>query len=184
MNRSYRSIYNHVLGAWVAVSELTRARGKRVGGSSTLAMVLVAMSASPAGAQSALYWDIDGAASAGAGGSAPAGSWSAGGGGWSTSAGGESAGTAWVQGSNAIFAAGSDAIASYTVGLSGSVSIAGIHYEDGAAGSVLTLAGGDSLDLAGAVTSEVQVAAGSTLRVEAGIAGASGLRKTGAGTLS
>lgn len=184
MNRSYRSIYNHVLGAWVAVSELTRARGKRVGGSSALAMVLLAMSASPAGAQSALYWDIDGAASEGAGGSAPAGSWSVGGGGWSTSVEGKNTGTTWVQGSNAIFAAGSDATTSYSVDLSGSVATAGIRYEDGSAGSVLTLAGGGSLDLVGALTSEVQVAAGSTLRVEAGIAGASGLRKTGAGTLS
>ena len=29
MNKSYRSIWNESLGAWVAVSELTKARGKR-----------------------------------------------------------------------------------------------------------------------------------------------------------
>lgn len=185
MNRSYRSIYNHVLGAWVAVSEVTRARGKRVGGSCALALALGAVGAGPARAQSALYWDIDGATTAGAGSSAPAGTWVAGGSDWSTSALGDSAGTTWVQGSNAIFAAGSDAIASYTVTLSGTVSAAGLHYEDGAPGSTLTLAAGGTLDLAGAGMSEIQVAAaGSTLRVEAPVAGASGLRKTGAGTLT
>ena len=182
MNRSYRSIYNPVLGAWVAVSEVTRARGKRAGGACALALFLGAMSAAPAGAQSALYWDIDGATSAGAGGSAPAGTWVAGGSGWSTSALGDMAGTTWLQGSNAVFAAGTNAVGSYTVTLSGTVSAAGLHYEDGASGSTLTLADGGTLELAGA--SEIQVAAGSTLRVEAPIAGASGLRKTGTGTLA
>ncbi|MBC7393167.1 MAG: hypothetical protein H7340_07520, partial [Variovorax sp.] len=31
MNTSYRSVWNHALGAWVAVSEVTRSRGKRSG---------------------------------------------------------------------------------------------------------------------------------------------------------
>lgn len=39
MNKTYRSVWNHALGAWVAVSELTTARGKRSGG---VATVLVA----------------------------------------------------------------------------------------------------------------------------------------------
>ena len=39
MNKTYRSVWNHALGAWVAVSEITAARGKRTGG---LANVLVA----------------------------------------------------------------------------------------------------------------------------------------------
>ena len=29
MNKSYRSIYNESLGAWVAASEITSARGKK-----------------------------------------------------------------------------------------------------------------------------------------------------------
>ena len=40
MNKSYRSVWNHALGAWVAVSEITAARGKR---SSGVATVLVAV---------------------------------------------------------------------------------------------------------------------------------------------
>src|SRR5687768_16099335 len=39
MNKSFRSVWNPALGAWVAVSEITAARGKR---SSGLATVLVA----------------------------------------------------------------------------------------------------------------------------------------------
>ncbi|PSL80759.1 hypothetical protein C7T35_30810, partial [Variovorax sp. WS11] len=39
MNKTYRSVWNHALGAWVAVSEITAARGKRASG---LATVLVA----------------------------------------------------------------------------------------------------------------------------------------------
>ena len=35
MNRSFRSVWNHALGAWVAVSEITAARGKRSGGLTT-----------------------------------------------------------------------------------------------------------------------------------------------------
>ena len=41
MNTSYRSVWNHALGAWVAVSEVTRSRGKRSG--STVAIVAAAL---------------------------------------------------------------------------------------------------------------------------------------------
>src|SRR5690349_7464643 len=37
MNKSYRSIWNEALGAWVAASETTRARGKRGGSRVALA---------------------------------------------------------------------------------------------------------------------------------------------------
>ena len=57
MNTSYRSIYNQALGTWVAVSELTRACGKRAGGAVVLAAALASV---PAGAQSVLYWDGNG----------------------------------------------------------------------------------------------------------------------------
>ncbi|WP_408733010.1 ESPR domain-containing protein [Burkholderia cenocepacia] len=33
MNKSFKSIWNEALGAWVAASELDRARGKRVASS-------------------------------------------------------------------------------------------------------------------------------------------------------
>ncbi|MDB5828255.1 MAG: autotransporter outer rane beta-barrel protein, partial [Variovorax sp.] len=37
MNTSYRSVWNHALGAWVAVSEVTRSRGKRSGSAVAIA---------------------------------------------------------------------------------------------------------------------------------------------------
>ena len=57
MNTSYRSVWNHALGAWVAVSEVTRSRGKRSG--STVAIVAAALigglGATGALAQSTIY---------------------------------------------------------------------------------------------------------------------------------
>ena len=52
MNRSYRNVWNQVTGTWVAVSELTRARGKRASGlaPALLATCLVAATGG-AGAQ-------------------------------------------------------------------------------------------------------------------------------------
>ena len=62
MNKSYRSVWNHALGAWVAVSEITAARGKRSGG---VARVLVGASlsglAAAAAAQTYDYADVPGA---------------------------------------------------------------------------------------------------------------------------
>jgi hypothetical protein len=40
MNTTYRSVWNEALGTWVAVSEATRARGKRAGGKVVAALVL------------------------------------------------------------------------------------------------------------------------------------------------
>lgn len=58
MNNSYRSIWNHALGAWVAVSELAAARGKRSGGLTTalVAAGLMALAAT-ASAQTRSYAD-------------------------------------------------------------------------------------------------------------------------------
>jgi hypothetical protein len=44
MNKSYRSLWNESLGAWVAASELTRAGGKR-SGARVVAAVIVAAAA-------------------------------------------------------------------------------------------------------------------------------------------
>jgi outer membrane autotransporter protein len=52
LNTSYRSIWNHALNAWVAVSEITRARGKR--SASTMALVTVTALAGGLGASGAL----------------------------------------------------------------------------------------------------------------------------------
>ena len=51
MNKSYRSIYNESLGAWVAASEITRARGKASCSSTTAGLGVAA-------------WRLNGAASA------------------------------------------------------------------------------------------------------------------------
>ncbi|HSW18009.1 MAG TPA: autotransporter outer membrane beta-barrel domain-containing protein [Ramlibacter sp.] len=180
MNTSYRSIYSLALGAWVAVSEHARARGKAVGASASL---LLALGWAPAGAQSVLYWDGNGA-TPGAG-SAPSGIWSTGSNAWSDAPAGDSASIdPWIDGSSAVFAAGGDASASYTVSLGGNVTAVGLRYQSGASGSVLTLAPGGTLNLAGAVMPEINVAVGSTLLVQAPVAGTAGLRKTGDGTLA
>src|SRR5262245_15512774 len=123
MNTSYRSIFNETLGAWVAVSETTRARGKRAGACVSLAAAL-ALGALPAGAQSVLYWDSNGA-TAGAGGT-PGGTWSLGGGGWSTAEAGDVATGLWADGNFAVFAAGADASASYVVNLGSNVTATGL----------------------------------------------------------
>ena len=49
MNKSYRSVWNQALGAWVAVSEITAARGKRSSGVATV-LVAVGLSGLAAGA--------------------------------------------------------------------------------------------------------------------------------------
>jgi autotransporter-associated beta strand protein len=60
------------------------------------------------------YWDINGA-TAGAGGTSPAGTWTSGSTFWSNSPAGSVATAPWVSGRNAVFSAGSDATGSYTV---------------------------------------------------------------------
>ncbi|RYF65169.1 MAG: hypothetical protein EOO22_23145, partial [Comamonadaceae bacterium] len=45
MNTSYRSLWNHALGAWVAVSEVTRGRGKRASGAVMAVGVVAAVMA-------------------------------------------------------------------------------------------------------------------------------------------
>ena len=184
MNTSYRSIYNHALGTWVAVSELACARGKRAGSAVGLAAALTLLAASPVGAQSVLYWDANGA-TAGAG-AAPGGSWNTGGTTWTSDPAGASAPTTWANGSVARFAAGATT-GNYTVTLDSNVSAAGLRYLSGSAGSELLLNGTATLTLARptplAPAPDVAVAGGTSLRVDAAIAGTEGLRKTGAGTL-
>lgn len=60
MNKSYRSVWNHALGAWVAVSEIAPARGKRSGGLAT-AVVAAGLSvlAATSGAQTRNYANTD-----------------------------------------------------------------------------------------------------------------------------
>ena len=48
MNKSYRSVWNHALGAWVAVSEIARARGKSTASAVGIASVILCLGATPA----------------------------------------------------------------------------------------------------------------------------------------
>lgn len=186
MNTSYRSIYNHALGTWVAVSELACARGKRAGSAVCLTAALTLFCAAPAGAQSALYWDGNGV-TAGAG-AAPSGSWSAG---WTAAPAGDTGVSApWTAGSTAIFSAGADATGSFTVTLDGDVSAAAVRYLSGGGGTALTLdGGGHVLTLAPSATDplqtppEVEVGGQSTLVMNTTVAGNDGLVKKGQGTL-
>ena len=58
MNKSYRSVWNQALGAWVAVSEIACARGKRSGGLSTaLVAAGLGVLAAHSGAQTVDYAD-------------------------------------------------------------------------------------------------------------------------------
>jgi hypothetical protein len=55
MNKSYRSIYNERLGAWVAVSETASARGKKSSGAVKLGAMAIAIAAfAGAGAANAI----------------------------------------------------------------------------------------------------------------------------------
>lgn len=183
MNTSYRSIFSHVLGTWVAVSEVAAGRGKRTGSAVALAAVMSLLSASPAGAQSALYWDINGA-TAGAGGATPNGGWSTAATNWSTATAGNVATGAWVNGSTAVFAAGTDATGSYAINLANDLAAAGLTYRGGTASSQLTLSGANILTLTGTTMPQVTVDANTTLSVNTVVAGTDGLLKSGAGTLA
>ncbi|SFN24619.1 autotransporter outer membrane beta-barrel domain-containing protein [Variovorax sp. OV329] len=181
MNTSYRSIYSHVLGTWVAVAENTRAHGKRAGCAVGLTAALALLAATPAGAQSTVYWDQNGIASGS--GAVPTGTWSTSTGGWTESATGTTGTSAlWVNnGSHAVFSAGADAVGNYTVTVD-NVSAGAVFYRNAAPSSQLTLTGSTLTLAANTGIPQVDVASG-TLRIDSGIAGTQGLQKTGTGTL-
>ena len=122
------------------------------------------------------YWDINGSTS-GAGGTAPGGTWNSSTKNWSSSSAGTAATTAWTSGNLAVFSAGTDAIGSYTVTVSGTQTASSLIVEEGrptfTAGAI-TLNG---------TTPQVNVAAGSTTTINSQIASSAGLYKTGTGNL-
>lgn len=125
----------------------------------------------------ALHWDLNGAA-AGAGGPSPSGVWDTGTT-WNTAEDGTGAGTAWVGGRVARFAAGSDATDAYTVTVSGTRDVAGLEFQEGA----VTLSGGE---LRITDDAPVTVATGRTATIASRIADngtAWFLAKAGDGTL-
>jgi len=124
-----------------------------------------------------LWWDIDGATTAGAGGTSPSGTWDNVINNFTTDKYGGSAGTTWTAGKVAVFSAGSDATGSYTITVSGTQSASGLVFEDGTA----TLTGGE-VDLTGAATANV--ALGHTATIDSVVGGSNGLNKNSLGTLA
>lgn len=86
-----------------------------------------------------LYWDINGT-TIGAGGAAPSGTWDGTATNWSGDSTGNSTTAAWINGSAAVFSAGTEATGSYTITLSGAQTASGLTFEEGTA----TLSGGGS----------------------------------------
>jgi autotransporter-associated beta strand protein len=125
-----------------------------------------------------VYWDIDGAANAGAGGVAPAGAWDGVAVNWNTDSAGDTGGTTTATTTAAdtvVFAAGTDATDPYTVTISGAQAAGQVNVEEG----TVTLAGtaGNTLTVG-----TFDIGSGLQTNVTAILAGGP-ITKTGAGTL-
>ena len=131
------------------------------------------------------YWDTNGSA-VGAGG-APSGIWDVAGStnNWNGSEDGTGPVVAWTAGSDAIFAAGSDATGAYNVTLSGNPSLASFLVEEGAVSVLGVGAGSNTLDFGPSSEALIDIADGASFTQNSGVvfAGTGGLSKTGAGTL-
>lgn len=130
-----------------------------------------------------VYWDINDT-TAGAGGTAPAGTWDTGTTNWSSDSTGSSAAAVWANGDSAIFSAGSDATGTFTV-TNGGVTVDNITQEEGrvrVSSGTLTLA-----DTSMTINTQTRVSGDYDLRIDSLIAdsgaGASSFTKTGAGIL-
>lgn len=121
------------------------------------------------------FWDANGAV-AGAGGATPTGIWGTDAF-WSASALGELATAGWTPGEGASFAAGEDAVGSYTVTVDGTQLARAITFEEG----TVALSGG-ILEFTGLAPRVRVLAESATISSE--IQGSAGLRKIGAGQLS
>lgn len=120
---------------------------------SAWAVVLAVISTySIPGVHAQLYWDSNGA-TPGAG-ATPTGSWGVNAF-WSTDSAGTIATGAYTPGSAVVFTAGTDAVNSYTVGLTGTQSASGITFQSPGA---VTVSGGTSLQIgSGGVTATTNV---------------------------
>jgi autotransporter-associated beta strand protein len=125
------------------------------------------------------YWDLDGA-TAGAGGATPAGTWNAANTYWNDAA-GTGIAVAWTPGQTAAFAAGTNAIGTYTVTVDGTQDIGGLTFEEGN----VTLSGGTALRLVSDTLAFVAANRTGTVAtaISQDVAGRA-LTKGGAGTLT
>jgi autotransporter-associated beta strand protein len=122
-----------------------------------------------------LYWDTNGAT--GGAGATPTGTWNGFTSNWSTNSGGTVATTTWTNGRDAVFSAGTDAVNSYTVTVTGTRNVSSITIEEGTP----TFTGG-TIGFTDA-TPDFTVGTGRTTTVNSSITGTNGMNKLGAGTL-
>ena len=123
-----------------------------------------------------VYWDTNGS-TAGAG-ATPTGSWDTTGSNkvWTSNSAGTSTTSKWINNSDAVFSAGTDATGSYTVTV-GTVSVNSLNV---ALGNPTFSSGTITFS---STTPNFTVASGSTATVNSDLAGTNGLNKLGAGTL-
>jgi autotransporter-associated beta strand protein len=115
------------------------------------------------------YWDIN-AATAGAGGAAPAGAWDTGTtANWSADSAGGTATTTWTDNDDAVFSAGSDATGTFAISLNGSPVVGNLTVEEGA----ITISGGTALNVGGAATGKgiIDIFPNSTLTIDSVVTG-------------
>ncbi len=154
-----------------------------------LASALAALLAISNAHAASLYWDIDDA-TAGAGGTAPAGSWTAGGTTWGTSPNGSVATPATTTGAtdDLFFSAGVNATGAYGITLTDTQNAGSLTFQDGTAtisgaSGVITLGGTGIVNVTNSL-----LAAPNTAVIGANtdtlIDGSTGLTKVGVGTLT
>jgi autotransporter-associated beta strand protein len=147
--------------------------------------LLFATAATGAFAQS-LWWDVNNTTQAGAGGQTPNGTWSTVVPAWnSASDGGPGTYYPWQGGQYlAIFSAGTDATGNYTVTVSGgTINLRGITVEEG---NPTVVSGGLSFSNLDGTTHTINVASGSTIRIDSTVSLArvdASITKTNSGTL-
>ena len=146
---------------------LRRARIQSAGLRWAAAVSAALSAAAPASRASDLYWDINGATAGASSGTTATGAWDNSTAFWSSDSTGNSITTQWLSGSNAVFAAGTNATGSYvvTVGSGQTVTASGIRVEEGN----VTIASGNSNTFASPSSGTQQfimdVASGSTLTI-------------------
>lgn len=123
------------------------------------------------------YWDINGT-TAGAGGTAPAGTWSGSAANWNSNAAGTGVTVPWAgAGNTAVFAAGADATGNYTVTIAGTQTADAVITEQGN----ITLSGG-TLNLAAPAV--LRAGTGASLAINTTLSGTNGVVLEGASDIS
>lgn len=132
----------------------------------------------PSVSQAQLYWDTNGA-TAGAGGTSPSGLWDTSTSNWNDTIDGRGGASRWVDGSDAVFSAGTDATGAFTVTVTpANLSVGAIKFEEGA----VTINGNSGASILVRVGMKIDAVAG-THAINADLVGPNGVTKQGAGTV-